>query len=118
MIALVLSAVGIYGVLAYVVSRRTREIGIRIALGSERHRVISLIVRQGMSLALIGICAGGLIALGFSSVLRGLLYQVEPTDTATFGATGAILLLIALSASAVPAWRAGRLSPLVALKSE
>ena len=117
-IALVLSAVGIYGVLAYVVSRRTREIGIRIALGSERHRVISLIVRQGMSLALIGICAGGLIALGFSSILRGLLYQVEPTDAATFGATGAILLLISLSASAVPAWRAGRLSPLVALKSE
>jgi len=117
-IALLLSAVGIYGVLAYVVSRRTREIGVRMALGSERYRVVSLIVRQGMSLALLGICAGGLFALGFSRLLRGLLYQVEPTDATTFSAVGAILLLIALSASALPAWRAGRMSPLLALKSE
>ncbi len=117
-IALLLSAVGLYGVLAFVVSRRTREIGIRIALGSKRYRVISLVVRQGISLALVGICAGGFIALGFARLLRGLLYQVEPTDAATFGAVGAILLLIAFGASALPAWRAGRMSPLLALKSE
>jgi putative ABC transport system permease protein len=117
-IALLLSAVGIYGVLAYVVSRRTREIGIRIALGSGRPRVVGLIVRQGITLALAGVCAGGLVALGFSGVLRGLLYQIEPTDATTFAAVAAILLLIALTASALPAWRAGRMSPLVALKSE
>jgi predicted permease len=117
-IALMLAAVGIYGVLAYVVSRRTREIGIRLALGSEPGRVVRLVVGQGMWLACGGILWGIVAALALTRLIRSLLYQVEPTDPSTFGTVALVLLVVAFLASAMPAVRASRLSPLFALKTE
>jgi predicted permease len=117
-VALALAAVGIYGVLAYVVSRRTREIGIRLALGSERSRVVASVVRRGLSLALIGVGVGVVIAYGVARVIRSLLYGVEPADVTTFAVVAAGLLIVALAASDLPALRAARLSPLLALKAE
>jgi putative ABC transport system permease protein len=117
-IALALAAVGIYGVLAYVVSRRTREIGIRLALGSERGSVVGLVVRQGLTIAAAGICGGTLLALGVARLLRTLLYGVQPTDPMTFASVAAILLTVALLASLVPALRAARLDPVAALKAD
>jgi len=116
-VALILAAAGIYGVLAYVVTRRTREIGIRLALGSERSRVIGLVVRQGLGVAVLGVAGGAIVALGVARVIRSLLYGVEPTDALTFGAVSLLLVSVALAASALPAWRASQLSPLVALKT-
>ena len=117
-IALALAAVGIYGVLAYVVSRRTREIGIRLALGSDPGGVVRLVVRQGMTIAIVGVCVGAAVALGVMRLLGALLYEVQPTDPMTFASVAAVLLVVALFASVIPALRAARLNPLLALKTE
>jgi putative ABC transport system permease protein len=117
-LALTLSAVGIYGVLSYVVSRRTREIGIRVAIGAGRARVLRMVLGSGISLALVGIAAGLALAFGVTRLLRGLLHGVTPADPATFAAVAAALVGVAALASVVPAWRASRVDPVVALKSE
>jgi putative ABC transport system permease protein len=117
-LALSLSAIGIYGVLSYVVSRRTREIGIRVAIGAGRGRVLRMVLGSGVSLALIGIGAGLVLAFGVTRLLRGLLHGVTPADPATFAAVTVALAGVAALASAVPAWRASRVDPVIALKSE
>ena len=117
-LALTLSAIGIYGVLSYLVSRRTREIGIRVAIGARRPDVIRMILGSGLSLALVGITGGIVLAFGITRLLRGLLHGVTPADPATFAAVALLLTLVAILASAVPAWRASRVDPVVALKSE
>jgi putative ABC transport system permease protein len=117
-LALTLSAIGIYGVLSYVVSRRTREIGIRVAIGAGRAHVLKMVLRSGVGLALAGIAAGLVLAFGVTRLLSGLLHGVTPADPATFAVVAIALTGVAALASAVPAWRASRVDPVVALKSE
>jgi predicted permease len=117
-LALVLAATGIYGVLAQSVLQRTHEIGIRMALGAERRSLLWFVVRQGTVLALAGVAAGLLVALAFTRYLAGMLFAVRATDPLTFAAVSALLLAVALLASYVPARRASRVDPMVALRHE
>ena len=117
-IALALAAVGIYGVLAYVVSQRRQEIGIRLAIGADRSQVLLMVLRQGLLLASIGIGAGLIGAVVLSRLMAGLVYNVRPTDPVTFTAVAAVSLLIALAASFLPARKATRVSPTTALRSQ
>jgi putative ABC transport system permease protein len=117
-VALLLAAVGIYGVMNYSVSRRTREIGIRISLGASRAAVLRMVVRQGMMQALAGTAAGVLGALLLARLITGMLYGVRPNDPVTFGGVMVVLGLVALLASCVPARKATRIEPTVALRSE
>ncbi len=117
-LALVLAAVGVAGVLAYLVSRRRREIGIRMALGASRANVLGLIVRRGVTYAAVGIAAGVAAALFLTRLMEGLLFGVAPRDPLTFVAVSGILLVIAAAASVVPALRAARVDPLEALRAE
>jgi putative ABC transport system permease protein len=117
-IGLLLATVGIYGVTAYSVSRRTREVGVRMALGARPRDVLALVVRQGMTPALIGLAAGVLIALAVTRLLRSLLYGVSPTDALTFVATALLLTGAALAACYVPARRASHVDPMTALRYE
>jgi predicted permease len=117
-IALALAAVGIYGVLAYLVSQRTQEIGVRLAVGADRTQVLRMILRQGMMLASGGILVGLAAAFLLTRLMQSLLYQVQPADPATFIAVPVILLVVALIASYVPALRATKVSPLLALRAQ
>ena len=117
-LALSLSAIGIYGVLSYVVSRRTREIGIRVAIGAGRGRVLRMVLSSGVSLAVGGIGAGLALAFAVTRLLRGLLHGVTPADPSTFAVVALALIGVAGMASLVPAWRASRVDPVIALKSE
>jgi predicted permease len=117
-IALTLAAVGIYGVLSYLVARRTHEIGIRLAVGADRMQVLALVLRQGLTLAGMGIAAGVFAAFALTRLMQSLLYEVQPTDAVTFGVVVLALTAVALLASALPAWRATRVSPLIALRTE
>jgi len=117
-IALLLAAVGIYGVMSYSVSRRTHEIGIRISLGASRADVLQMVVRQGMAQALAGTAAGVAGALLLSRLMAGMLYGVRPTDPVTFAGVGIVLGLAALAATCVPARNATRIDPMAALRHE
>ena len=117
-LALLLAAVGIYGVLAYTVSQRTREIGIRLALGAESRNVRRMIVGHGLGIALFGIGIGLAASLGLTRVMRSLLYAVKPSDPATFAAVSLALVLVTLAACWIPARRAARVNPMVALRHE
>ena len=117
-LALALSAVGIYGLLSFVVSSRTREIGIRVAIGADRSRVLMMVLRSAALLALVGVAIGTAGALLVTRALGTLLHGVTPHDPFALGASAAALGLVAIAASALPAWRAARVNPVVALKSE
>ncbi|HEY7500212.1 MAG TPA: ABC transporter permease [Vicinamibacterales bacterium] len=117
-IALLLSAIGIYGVLSYLVSRRTREIGIRLAIGAGRAEVVRLVLTKGLLLALVGVAVGLVAAFGVTQFMRMLLHDVDPADPLTFVTVAVTLSLVAVLASLVPAWRATRVDPVIALKAE
>jgi len=118
LIALVLSAMGVYAVMGYAVSQRTQEFGIRFALGASQQTVLWQVARQGLTLAALGIAAGLLLAFGGTRLLAGFLYGVSPFDVVTFTAVPLLLLGIALLASLLPARRASRVDPIVALRAE
>jgi predicted permease len=117
-LAILLSAVGLYSVMAYVVSQRTREVGIRMALGANRADVLKMITKQGMKLAVIGVGIGLLLALALVQVLSSLLIGVSGYDVTTFVVAPVLLAVVALVASYLPARRATRVDPLIALRYE
>jgi predicted permease len=118
LLALALTVVGLYGVVAYAASRRAREFGIRMALGARPADVLALVLRQGVRLVAIGVGAGAVAALGVSRALRSLLFGVGTTDPLTYGAAVAVLTAVALAAAYLPARRATKVDPMVALRYE
>jgi predicted permease len=117
-LALVLGAVGLYGVLSYRVSRRAQEIGVRMALGAEAKTVRRMFVRQGGQVALLGVVVGVLAAVGLTTYIQTLLFGVEPLDLITFVGTSALMTAVAMLASYIPALRASRMDPVAALRAE
>jgi putative ABC transport system permease protein len=116
--ALLLAAIGLYGVIAYSVSQRTREFAIRMALGARSGQVVCMILREALLVALAGVAVGAVAALGLARLISGLLFGVAPTDPWTFGCIALLLAVVALLAAAAPARRATRVDPLVALRCE
>ena len=117
-VAVILAAVGLYGVMAYMVTHRTREIGIRMALGAQRGEVMALVLRQSVVLAAAGLMIGLAAAVGATRYLQSLLFGVTPLDPWTYAAAAGGFAAVALIASYVPARRATRVDPLVALRCE
>ena len=117
-LALVLAAVGIYGVMAYFITERTQEIGVRMALGAQKRDVLKLVVGKGMALAVIGTAVGLVASLALTRLMRSLLFEVAPTDWLTFVTASMLLLTVALLACYIPARRATKLDPLIALRYE
>ena len=117
-VALLLGAIGLYGLVSYQVSRRTREIGIRIALGAQRRQVIAWIVRQGLFAACVGLVVGALVAWQAAPMLSAFLYGVGPADALTFAVVFAVLGGVAVAASLLPARRISRLDPAAALRDQ
>jgi putative ABC transport system permease protein len=116
--ALILAAVGVYGVLSYLVSQGAHDIGVRMALGAQRRRIVGMVLRQGMELTVAGVVLGLIGAVFLTRVMGALLFGVGPRDIATFAAVPLVLLGVALLASVIPALRATRVDPLVALRTE
>jgi ABC-type antimicrobial peptide transport system permease subunit len=117
-VSLLLATIGIYGITAYVASRRTREIGIRLALGAQRSDVLRMILRQGMTLVSIGVAIGLLLAAAGSQVLKTLLFGVTPLDPLTFVGATSCFAMIGVAACFLPAWRATRVDSVEALRYE
>jgi putative ABC transport system permease protein len=117
-VALTLASLGLYGVIAHSVTERTHEIGVRMALGAEARHVLGLMIRQGLTTTAIGAAIGVAGAVALSRWIQDLLFGVTPTDPATFAVVVATLLAVALVACYVPAWRATRVDPTMALRSE
>ena len=116
--AMMLAAIGLYGVIAYSVARRTREIGIRMALGAAPGGVLGLIMRQGMTVAAVGAGAGAVLAVGAAHAVAGALYEVGPLDPLAWTGALAVLLGVSVLANLMPARRAARVDPSVALRTE
>jgi predicted permease len=117
-VALALATIGIYGVMAYLVNQGTRELGIRIALGASQRNIVTLVVRQGMTLAFSGVMIGLAAAFPLTRLIRSMLFGVGATDPTTFVGISLLLAMIALLASYLPAQRAARINPLISLRSE
>ena len=117
-LAVALAAIGLYGVISYAVAQRTHELGIRTALGAKRTDVFTLIVRRGLVLALLGVAIGIPAAVALTRVIASRLFGVTPTDPATLAAAAAMFVCIALLACSIPARRATKVDPMVALRSE
>jgi ABC-type antimicrobial peptide transport system permease subunit len=117
-LALVLACIGLYGLLSYEVARRTRELGIRMALGAQRTTLMRLVVRQGLLLALVGAIIGIGASIAATRLMTSMLYGVRPNDPVTFAAVSILMLLVAFAACAIPARRAMRVDPMVALREE
>jgi predicted lysophospholipase L1 biosynthesis ABC-type transport system permease subunit len=114
--ALLLAAIGIYGVISFVVSERAHEIGVRLALGAEHRDIRRMVLRQGLGLAFAGAAVGLPCAFVASHLMAGLLFGVRPTDLPTFAGVAALLIGVAVAASYVPAWRAARIDPMALLR--
>jgi putative ABC transport system permease protein len=117
-LALLLASIGIYGVMSYTVAQRTREMGVRVALGATRERVMQMVMRQGVVMSLAGVALGLAGALGLTRFISAQLYQVSPTDPPTFGTVATVLTVVAVVATIGPALRATRVDPVVALREE
>jgi predicted permease len=117
-VALILAAIGLYGLLSYIVVQRTLEIGVRIALGAQKQQVLGMIVRRGVRLALVGIAVGLTISAMITRLLAGMLYGIRPFDPATFVAMTVLLLLVSVAASSMPAYRAARVDPIETLREQ
>jgi putative ABC transport system permease protein len=117
-VALLLAALGVYGVISYAVSQRTRELGIRIALGASERRVVRLVVSAGFSLAVAGVAAGLIASLYLTRLLRTLLFGVPSTDPLTFAIVALLLLTVAALAALIPARRAASVNPVIAMRAE
>jgi putative ABC transport system permease protein len=118
LVGLALAAIGIYGVMAYVVAERTHELGLRVALGATARDVVTMVLRETLALAAVGLAAGLAGALAATRLIGTLLFGIAPTDPATFAAIAAVIAGTALAASYVPARRAMRVDPMVALRHE
>jgi ABC-type antimicrobial peptide transport system permease subunit len=118
LLALAIAAVGLYGVMAYAVSQRTHEIGVRVALGATAPRIVRLLARHGLQLGVMGAVLGIGGALLLTGVLRQILFGTSPTDPAVFAVVTAVLLAVVLAASVIPARRALRVNPVEALRSD
>ena len=117
-LALLLASIGVYGLISYSISQRTREIGIRVALGAQHGHVIRMVMRQGAKLTLIGLLIGIMAALGLTQLMSSILYGVKATDPSTFASVPTLLAIVALTACYIPARRAMRVDPMVALRYE
>ena len=117
-LAVLLATIGLYGIMAYTVARRRNEIGVRIALGADRSRVMRMVLREVAVIVVVGVVIGTALSLGVTRLVVAFLYGVKPTDAATLGAAGMLLVAVGLLAAALPAWRASRLDPVAALREE
>ncbi|PYP60847.1 MAG: hypothetical protein DMD26_18915, partial [Gemmatimonadetes bacterium] len=117
-LAVILATIGLYGIMGYNVARRRNEIGVRIALGAERSRVIRLVLREVATIVLAGVAIGMGLSLGLARLVVAFLYGVAPWDVATFASAAVVLVAVGLAAAALPAWRASRLDPVAALREE